>query len=140
MLFRVDTTSVIGLADQIAAQIRGALVSGRLRPGDRLPAARDVAAGLDVNMHTVLRAYATVRDEGLIELRRGRGAVVRGDVDPAALALQDRIADLARAALSIGWSAADTADAVARAMHTMTQGRAMAPGRPGPAPTEGKDR
>lgn len=79
MLVRIDTTSGEGLAAQIAAQVRRALVEGRLTPGDRLPPARELAEGLEVNMHTVLRAYAQLRDEGLIELRRGRGAQVRSD-------------------------------------------------------------
>lgn len=77
MLFRIDPTSPVGLADQIAAQVRAELAAGRLQPGEKLPAARDVASGLDVNMHTVLRAYAQLRDEGLVDLRRGRGAHVR---------------------------------------------------------------
>lgn len=77
MLFRIDPTSQVGLADQIAAQVRGELAAGRLGPGEKLPAAREIAAGLDVNMHTVLRAYSQLRDEGLVDLRRGRGAHVR---------------------------------------------------------------
>lgn len=81
MLLRIDPTSSVGLADQIAGQVRAELAAGRLAPGEKLPAARDVAAGLDVNMHTVLRAYGQLRDEGLIDLRRGRGAHVRDGAD-----------------------------------------------------------
>ncbi|GLY04340.1 MULTISPECIES: GntR family transcriptional regulator [Actinoplanes] len=92
MLFRVDVAATEPLADQIAAQVRGALMRGELSPGERLPAARELADLLDVNLHTVLRAYGRLRDEELIELRRGRGAVIRGDADAARL----RLVELAR--------------------------------------------
>lgn len=85
MLFRVDPGSAVPLGDQIAASVRGALAEGRTRPGERLPAARQVAQSLGINVHTVLRGYQKLRDEGLIELRRGRGAVVTADA-PAARA------------------------------------------------------
>lgn len=107
MFVRVDPASPVGLAEQIAAGVRGALVTGDLAPGEKLPPAREVAAGLDVNVHTVLRGYAMLRDEGLIELRRRRGAQVRADLDPGALAVHQQIRDLVRAAVRIGWSADD---------------------------------
>ena len=59
----------------------GSLAQRRLGAGDHLPAARELAASLQINVHTVLRAYAKLRDEGLIELRRRRGAVVIGEAD-----------------------------------------------------------
>lgn len=76
MLFRIDPASGAPLFEQLAASARTELARGGLRVGDRLPGARDVAAALDVNIHTVLKAYQVLRDEGLIDLRRGRGAVV----------------------------------------------------------------
>src|SRR5699024_3484274 len=105
MLFTVSLESEIGLADQIAGQVRRAIVEGRLTPGDRLPPAREVAAGLEINMHTVLRAYATVRDEGLIDVRRGRGARVRPDADPGLAALQQEIRSVVANARRLGISA-----------------------------------
>ena len=76
MLIRLDTTRATPLFEQLASTIRAAIVDGRLIGGERLPAARDLAESLGVNVHTVLRAYRVVRDDGLIELHRGRGAVV----------------------------------------------------------------
>lgn len=102
MLIRVDPDSPIGLAEQIAGQVRGALVSGELASGEKLPPARELAAGLDVNMHTVLRAYSALRDEGLIDLRRGRGAQVRANVDLGLTELEQQIDQLLRSAQRLG--------------------------------------
>jgi GntR family transcriptional regulator len=76
MILRVDTATSQSYFEQLAAQIRLAILHGELRLGERLPAAGDVAQSLDLNVHTVLHAYQLLRDEGLIELRRGRGAHV----------------------------------------------------------------
>ncbi|MEW2403711.1 GntR family transcriptional regulator [Streptomyces sp. NPDC046862] len=83
MLFRVDPNSQVSLGEQIAANVRGALAAEKLHTGERLPPARQLADSLGVNVHTVLRGYQRLRDEGLIELRRGRGAVVTGGTVPA---------------------------------------------------------
>ncbi|ANJ26191.1 GntR family transcriptional regulator [Agromyces aureus] len=85
MIIRIDPASSTPLFEQLARAVRGEILAGRVGAGDRLPAARDLAVSLDVNPHTVLHAYQTLRDEGLIELRRGRGAVVRA----AALELEE---------------------------------------------------
>lgn len=96
MLFRIDPTSGEPLFAQLAAQVRGAVARGELTAGTRLPSARDLAASLDVNLHTVLHAYQDLRDEGLLELRRGRGAVIShraaSDFAPLQRALDDVVA------------------------------------------------
>jgi GntR family transcriptional regulator len=76
MLFRIDPASGVPIFDQLAASVRSEIARGTIRAGDRLPPAREVAEALEVNIHTVLRAYQDLRDEGLVDLRRGRGAVV----------------------------------------------------------------
>jgi len=76
MLIRLAPTSTEPLYAQVEAAIRGAVARGEVDAGERLPTARDLADSLGVNMHTVLKAYANLRDQGVIELRRGRGAVV----------------------------------------------------------------
>jgi GntR family transcriptional regulator len=105
MLFRVNPASSVPLGDQIAAQVRGAIADGSVRPGERLPAARALADSLGVNVHTVLRGYQQLRDEGLIELRRGRGAVVaEGDAPPGRARLAERVRELVAEARELGLS------------------------------------
>ncbi len=62
----------------MAAAIRRAIADGEANPGDRLPPAFDIAAVVGVNRNTVLRALHTLREEGLLEFRRGRGVTVSG--------------------------------------------------------------
>ncbi len=76
MYISVDAGSALPLFEQLVAGIRAQVIDGSLTQGERLPAARDLAESLDVNVHTVLRAYQVLRDEGFLDLRRGRGAVV----------------------------------------------------------------
>lgn len=75
---KVDRANPTLLHDQVAAQIRRAIADGEARPGERLPPARDIAAVLSVNTNTVLRAMRLLRDEGLLEFRRGHGIRVAG--------------------------------------------------------------
>jgi GntR family transcriptional regulator len=74
----IDPSSPVALHEQVAAAIRRAIADGESRPGERLPPARDLAAVLGVNANTVFRALRTLRDEGLLEFRRGRGVTVTG--------------------------------------------------------------
>ena len=76
------------LHEQVAAEIRRAIAEGEAKPGERLPPARDLAAVLGVNRNTVLRALRQLRDEGLLEFRRGRGITVAATPDHGAVVVQ----------------------------------------------------
>jgi GntR family transcriptional regulator len=87
---KVDRESSTGLHEQVAAEIRRAIADGEAKPGERLPPARDLAAVIGVNTNTLLRALRTLRDEGLLEFRRGRGITVAGTPDRSAVTARAR--------------------------------------------------
>jgi GntR family transcriptional regulator len=78
------------LHEQVASQIRRAIADGEAKPGERLPPARDLAAVIGVNSNTVFRALRLLRDEGLLEFRRGRGVTVAGTPEHSDIVKQAR--------------------------------------------------
>ena len=82
---KVDKSDSTDLYQQVAAEIRRAIAEGEAKPGERLPLAKDLAAVLGVNTNTVLRALRLLRDEGLLEFRRGRGITVAGTMEHGAV-------------------------------------------------------
>jgi len=88
--------------EDVAAELRRAIAEGEAKPGERLPPARDLAAVLGVHTNTVLRALRELRDEGLLDFRRGRGVTVAGTPERGALVAQAR--ELVRAARRQGYA------------------------------------
>ena len=86
----IDRSDPLPLHEQVAARIRRAIADGEAGPGERLPLAKDLAAVLGVNKNTVLRALHLLRDEGLLEFRRGRGITVAGTPQRSAVLTQAR--------------------------------------------------
>jgi GntR family transcriptional regulator len=82
---KINRSEPVNLHDQVAGEIRRAIADGEAKPGERLPPARDLAAVLGVNTNTVLRALRILRDEGLLEFRRGRGITVNGTPEQGAV-------------------------------------------------------
>ena len=93
----VDREDPTPLHEQVAAEIRRAINEGEAGPGDRIPQARDLATVLGVNNNTVLRALRLLRDEGLVEMGRGRAIRVTGSPDRGAvIAKTKELIDFAR--------------------------------------------
>ena len=84
-MFTVNHEDPTDLHEQVAAEIRRAIADGEVKPGERLPPAMDLAAVAGVNRNTVLRALRVLRDEGLLDLRRGRGTTVVGTPEHGAV-------------------------------------------------------
>src|SRR5438477_4309709 len=87
---KVDRGDPMDLYEQVAGEIRRAIAGGEAKPGERLPPAKDLAAVLGVNGNTVLRSLRLLRDEGLLEFRRGRGISVAGTPQRGAVVQRSR--------------------------------------------------
>lgn len=75
---KIDRSNPALLHEQVAAEIRRSIADGESQVGERLPPAKDLAAVLGVNTNTVLRALRLLREEGLLEFRRGQGIRIAG--------------------------------------------------------------
>jgi GntR family transcriptional regulator len=98
---KVDRQDPLPLYEQVCAEIRRAIADGEIGPGERLPPARDLAAVLNVNSNTVFRALRLLRDEGLVEFRRGRGVTIIGPARRSAVL--DRARELVQFARHHGY-------------------------------------
>lgn len=112
VLIEIDLNPRAPIYLQIASGVRAALVDGRLGPGDRLPAGRELAQALDVNLDTVQRAYRLLADEGLVVARVGRGTRIIDDVNREEIDLRQHIADLVSRATAVGISTRQLADMI----------------------------
>jgi GntR family transcriptional regulator len=85
-LISVDTRDPLPIYAQLDRELRAAIATGRLKPGDQLPTVRQLAVELQVNANTVARVYAELERTGAIGTRRGVGSFVaagRADAQPA---------------------------------------------------------
>jgi GntR family transcriptional regulator len=90
VLVKLDRDDALHLHEQVAAEIRRDISDGEIRPGERLPPAKDMAAVLDVHTNTVLRALRLLREEDVLEFRRGRGITVAGEPERGIVSAQAR--------------------------------------------------
>ena len=80
MIIKIDFESEEAIYIQLRNQIIMGIATDRIREGDSLPSVRQLAENIGINMHTVNKAYAVLKQEGYIKLDRRRGAVDRKSV------------------------------------------------------------
>ena len=83
MFVRIDQALDVPLYQQLRNEIVRGIAQEELAPGDALPSVRNLASDLGINLHTVNKAYALLRDEGYVEMKGRKGAFV---AQPAAAA------------------------------------------------------
>ena len=120
-MFHVRTDSGEPVYKQLARQIKHAITSGALRPGDRMPTIRELASQLVINPNTVQRAYRELEREGLLDGGPRRGTFVKFDppgmlVEERRSRLQPHVDSLAAEATVLGFNAAEVAKMLRRSM------------------------
>lgn len=83
MIIEIDFNSNEALYLQLRNQIILGIATARIREGDELPSVRQLAGDIGINMHTVNKAYAVLKQEGFVKVDRRRGAVIAIDTDRA---------------------------------------------------------
>ena len=81
MLIQIDFNSDEAIYMQLRNQIIMGIATSRLKEGETLPSVRQLADTIGINMHTVNKAYAVLRQEGFVTIDRRKGAVISIDVD-----------------------------------------------------------
>ena len=72
----LDSKDPTPLHAQLERNIRLAIATGRLRPGDQLPTVRQMAVDLRINANTVARVYLALEREGIVATKRGVGTFI----------------------------------------------------------------
>jgi GntR family transcriptional regulator len=78
MFFSIDPRDGLAIYEQIVRQVKFAVASGAVKPGELIASVRELARELAINPNTVARAYRQLQDEGLLESLRGTGLAVAG--------------------------------------------------------------
>lgn len=81
MLIQIDFNSDEAIYIQLRNQIILGIATSRIQEGEALPSVRQLAENIGINMHTVNKAYAVLKQEGFVSIDRRRGAVVSIDAD-----------------------------------------------------------
>lgn len=81
MRIEIDFNSDEAIYVQLCNQIIMAIATSRIQEGDSLPSVRQMAEHIGINMHTVNKAYAVLREQGILQLDRRKGAVIAIDMN-----------------------------------------------------------
>src|SRR5262245_40202258 len=76
MFFQIDPSNGLAIYEQIVRQIKFAVASETLKPGELVPSVRELARELAINPNTVARAYRELQSEGVVDALRGTGLAV----------------------------------------------------------------
>lgn len=128
MVITIDKLSGTPLYMQLRDQVVAGIAAGELRAGDALPSVRSLADDLGINLHTVNKAYATLRDEGYVIMLGRRGAYVAdAPANPDAgldkVQLEDALLKLATEFKASGGSRESYLEAAARAARILDEER-----------------
>lgn len=100
-LIHIDFNSDEAIYMQLRNQIILGIATSKIREGETLPSVRQLADIIGINMHTVNKAYAVLKQDGFVSIDRRKGAVVCIDADKI-LALRE-LKDELKVALAKGW-------------------------------------
>lgn len=93
MILRIDFDSEVPIYIQIKNQVIEGIARGNIEIDEELPSVRALAEDIGVNMHTVNKAYAMLKEEGYIKIDRRKGAIVSLNLDQSMERFKDELND-----------------------------------------------
>jgi len=122
-----DFSSGIPIYRQIMDQVKYLVVSGHLKPGDRIESVRELAASVKVNPTTVMKAYTELTREGVIYQRRGQGCFISEVVskfseNEKSRILEEKARALAVEAMHLGYSSEEIIEHLQKVINKIKKG------------------
>ncbi|WP_339256340.1 GntR family transcriptional regulator [Paenibacillus sp. FSL P2-0136] len=110
---------------QIMNYIKGEIITGKLKPGDKIPSVRELAAELQINPNTVQRTFQELERETIVETRRGMGRYVTGSEETILTVKKEMAQDVLdrfiRGMQELGFQGEEILTAVAENIHQRDQ-------------------
>jgi len=80
MIVSIDSKSNTAIYEQLKAQIISGILRNDLKEGEQLPSVRQLSGDLEINMHTVSKAYKLLENQGFIKISKKKGAFIHWDI------------------------------------------------------------